>query len=202
MDWQRTGTTWSVLRMSKAPKPDTVKPKIILRGTQEFRHDLFKSDVKKFLKNLSFSKGKVEIVGIEHTHIFHSHSSQGVPLKYTNAVGGHYHAVTVSVDPDGTLRAKCGPPLRNAVKKKPSGQKKVVVPVKWHNEEADMDNGQSEWVEDTHTHDFTYIASEFLSVEKVKQTQDANRAAIQASMATHRAAKAEETAAGGDGDAA
>lgn len=186
-------------------KAQGVKPKIIIKGSQEFRHDLFKSDVKNLLKNTSFKPGVVDIVRIEHAHIFHSHDSAGKEQQYTSTVGGHFHKVETSIDDEGNLIAKCGPALRvNIRKSKRGGQKKVVGPVQWAN---DGEMGD-EVIVDDHTHVLGYQSSEFLSQKKMQDIREETRGAVAAMIATSGASRVESAAGaaddagdGGDGDA-
>lgn len=153
--------------------------KIFSRGAQEFRHDLYKSDVKKFMRNTSFKRGIITIVEIEHAHIFHSHNSQGKVQEYTSTVGNHFHKVTTSIDEDGNLIAECGPALRQISKKKPSGSKRVIEPVKWMDYDGDGPEDGTV-ILDTHTHSFEYQGSETLSGTKVAAIQSRTQAAIAA----------------------
>ena len=144
-----------------------------MRGAKEFRHDLFKSDVRKMKKNTSFQKGVVKITELEHAHVVHSHNSNGRPQAFTSTVGGHFHAVEFGTDENGRPTVKCGPAMREIFRKTPIGQKREKVPVEWH------DAVQGRPVVDNHTHVFEYEGSEILSDRKVKQIQAKNQAATQ-----------------------
>lgn len=147
------------------------------KGTKTFRHDLYKGDVKKYLRNVSYKKDAPDLVPIEHTHIYHTYDSRGKPQSFTSTTGGHFHEV--SVGPDGVV--KCGPPMRWGYKKGRDGnQVKRKEPLKWFDKYA-TDHAK-EWIEDTHTHEFEYIHSEELSPNKIKDAQMQTQAAIAASM--------------------
>jgi hypothetical protein len=128
------------------------------------RHDVFKSDIKQFQDNVSFRKNVVEIVKRDHTHIYHTISSQCKKLEYTNAVGGHFHKVVVEMDGQGNLVAKCSEPLRIRHHRLPNGSfKKVIEPVSFYDGMNDKN------VVDNHTHKFEYMHSEMISVDSSKK---------------------------------
>ena len=166
---------------------------IFMRGAKEFRHDLFKSDVQNLKRNVSFKKGVVQIVEIEHAHIFHSHNSQGRPQQFTNSVGGHFHEVTLSTDANGRPVAKCGPAMREVFKKRPGGQRRIKEEIKW------VDEVKDRIIVDSHTHTFEYEGSEFLSDRKVKAIQAQTQAAVSDALPEIRA-KAEEAHANASDD--
>jgi hypothetical protein len=164
---------------------------VFLRGAKEFRHDLFKSDVQKMKRNTSFQKGVVKIVELEHAHVYHSHNSQGKAQEFTATVGGHFHQIVESgTDPNGKPWVKCGPPLMEKFLKRRGGQKRVKLPVEWHD-----DDGKK--IADTHTHEMVYEGSEYLSDRKVRaiqaQTQKAVSDALPEIQRQH-----EDAASGGD----
>lgn len=139
--------------------PKQAAPQIRWRGQTEFRHDLFKLKPAKFKKNVSIVPGDPKIIqdeSTEHVHIFHTHNSQGKELTKTNAVGGHWHEVTVSTDEHGNLRAECGPPMKNNYKKTSKGVRKKAGPVIFRDAEGNT-------VTDDHRHDVDYIQSEMLN---------------------------------------
>lgn len=154
------------------PAREPVVQRHRFKGTAEFIHILFKASVEKLAKNVSFVKGKVSIIPLEHTHVFHTFDSRGRPQQYSSTTGGHFHEVTWGFDANGDPVAKCGPALRSVLKKKPSGAKRVVEPVKWHDEDND------DTVRDDHKHDWAYIHSERMSESKVNEMQRATRATV------------------------
>lgn len=181
-------------RTEKAKSDAPVQPKIVQRGQTEFRHDLFKSDVKEMKKNVSFRKGIVQIENIDHGHIFHSHNSQGMPQKYTSTVGGHFHEVRQFMDEDGTLRVECGPALRHKFLKKPNGQKRVIVPVTFNDQQNDK------VITDNHRHDFQYLGSESLSSAKVQALQAKTQAAVKAMVVGASVQETDDGQGAGDDD--
>lgn len=146
-----------------------VQPKIIYKGQEVFRHDLYKAEVAQFKKNTSWKKGLVIIEPVEHCHFFHSHNSAGKPQTQTNSVGGHHHEIETYVDPvTGEMMAKCGPPVRVVYKRSVrGGVRKIIEPVTWESEDG--------IVKDEHTHVMRYIRSEELNPERGRQA-----AAVQA----------------------
>jgi hypothetical protein len=196
--------------MAKTPAAAApVQPKLVMKGTQEFRHDLFKSDVQQMLKNTAYTKGVVDVAKLEHTHIFHSVNSQGVPQHFSSTVGGHFHKLEPYMDAEGNLRLRCGPPIRNVMRKTPRGQKKTQAAVKWYDETGGRD-GEGAWIVDEHTHDFAYLSSEMLSLEKLQAIRNQTKSAVASMTAQHVAQTVASQPAGtadgdgggdGDGDA-
>lgn len=175
----KTPTANQTAARSSAPQPQQRKapsPKIVVKGTSEFRHDLFKADVATFKKNVSYKKGVLQLVSVEHSHIYHTHSSQGRPMQFTSTIGGHFHEVTTTVDAEGNIVAKCGPPLRTIVKKKASGSKRVNEPVRWY------DDDKEDYVVDNHRHEMLYMHSEYLTQEKVAALRSQTQAAVRAEI--------------------
>lgn len=152
----------------KSATQQTIKPKIFYKNNRGFRHDLFKCELEDFSKNVSWQKGIVDIKKVEHVHFFHSHNSQGVVQKYSNAVGAHFHEIKTWVSEDGEMKAECGPPLRKVLKRlKNNLMKSVIENVSW----SDSDDGI---VLDNHKHKVTYLGSENIDPMKIKQIQQEN----------------------------
>lgn len=147
-----------------------------MKGLEEFRHDLFKAEVSKFKKNLSWKKGEVRIDLVEHVHHFHSRNSAGKQQLYTNSVGNHFHKVTLQ-EVDGQLIAKCGPPLRKVLVGPPGRQKSVIQRVSWLGWD-DLNNKDKEYIDD-HVHEMTYMHSEILSPSKIKRIQSQTARALE-----------------------
>lgn len=159
-----TGT----LNHSTSPAKAPVQPKIQWKNQRAFRHDLFKLELAKMKKNTSWIKARPNLIDAEHVHFYHSHSSSGTAQKYSVSVGGHFHEITPFIDSEGNLAAKCGPALRKVDKKLSNGTTKTIIePIVYrHEEEGEM--------RDDHTHEITYMASETMSPQKVKQIQQSN----------------------------
>lgn len=154
-----------------------VEPKLKFKGQTEFRHDLFKASVQKMKKNTSFVFGRPSILELEHTHVFHSYDSKGRPQKFTSTTGGHFHEIQHGVDDEGNVYAKCGPALQTVVRKGSGGRQiKKIGPIVW----KDVDNEVE--INDNHTHQMTYISSEFLTEQIIGEMQNRNRAGVKAQM--------------------
>lgn len=154
------------------------EPKMRMRGTERIFHHLFKGQVSKFLKNLSWKKDNPNLTKVEHVHFFHTVNSHGIPQKFTQAVGGHFHEVQWSTDDQGNLIAKCGPPLKKVGYPGPDGLTQWVnEEIKFHDAVGSMGKRGATYVDD-HTHEMVYMGSDELSPQSIRQTQTANRAAI------------------------
>ena len=145
-----------------------VQPKVQWRSAVSFRHDLFKLGLAVMRKNVSWKKFRPELVPMEHTHFFHTHSSSGTKQEHSVPVGGHFHKVEVFVNPDGSMGGKCGPALRKVDKKLSNGVVKTSIElVKFsHEEQGDL--------QDDHTHEVLYLGSEMINPQKVKDIQSKN----------------------------
>lgn len=159
---------------------------LIVDGLQTFWHHLFKSDVKKMIKNIyarTDEKGvgqqlEEDLKPIEHVHLFHSHDSQGVPQTTSVSVGGHYHKITthdkdgnILMDSQGRPRVICSKPYRKVKTRKGKRMVTVEEEVKWG-----MADGQT--VVDDHVHTFTYVKSKELSPDKMEQLKRQNAKAM------------------------
>lgn len=146
-----------------------VTPRINYKGTQGFRHDLFRLKPLDLMRNLSFKKGRVQIERIPHTHFFHTFDSNGRPQQYCTPTGGHFHEIKWYMDPQtGEPRAECGPALRYVYKKRAGMQKRYLEAVKWEDEVNDST------VIDNHVHECEYAWSENLSADTIKKRRDAS----------------------------
>lgn len=156
--------------MSEATPKRKAKKKtsnLVFKHEREIRHDVFKTDIKKFKENTSFTKDDPAIVEREHTHIYHTVNSQCRPLQYTNAVGGHFHKVTVSEDEDGNLVATCSEPLKYHFRRMPRGGfKKSIGPVSWY------DGNTDRTIVDDHVHVLNYMHSEMLNVDSSRKIRN------------------------------
>lgn len=131
----------------------------IYKGQQKVDHDLFKLKVASMRKNVSFND-KPEIVSFEHCHIFHTVDSYGQKQFTTNAVGGHFHEVTVIENPNGGVpKLEISEPKKWVVKKVRGRKKKIAVPV------VLVDDEEGKEV-DTHTHEFEYLGSSQIHLRK------------------------------------
>ncbi len=122
--------------------------KRVIAGTQDIHHDLYKLEVAKMKKNLSFRTDEENWQEIEHCHFFHSVDSAGRKQFQTNAVGNHYHKVTLVENGDGEVPTiTVSPPMKKAKKGK-------------HLIEIEDPN-------DTHTHKITYKGSQVVKAREV-----------------------------------
>jgi len=103
----------------------------------------FKLLVAQMLRNISPFKNDPMIVTIEHCHFFHSFDSYGKEQKRTNAVGGHYHEIDISIE-NGKWVVKCSPPVSE----------------KWSEEVLQRDR---------HTHDAVYLKSEDIKLRSIDE---------------------------------
>jgi hypothetical protein len=158
-------------------------PNLKIKGSEPFRHDLYKAGIARMKRNMSWKKGEVLIQEIEHVHFYHSVNSRGRPQRYTGTVGAHFHEVEWSQDEKGNLVAKCGKPLTHRYRQAAGRQKKFMSEVKWYDEEKQQD------VVDTHVHDMTYVHTEFLSQETVRQAQQGAAAQLIEQQKMQQAAK-------------
>jgi hypothetical protein len=145
-------------------KKKQVTPKVIMKNQKEMRHDVFKSDIQNFMENTSFTRDDPTIVQREHTHIYHTIDSQCRTLQYTNAVGGHFHKVTIEMNEDGELVAKCSEPLKYHFRRLPRGGfKKEIGPVSW------FDGNNNRTIADNHVHELIYQHSEMINVDSARK---------------------------------
>lgn len=140
-----------------------------MRSDAVIYHHLFKATDAHFKKNLSWISKQPRIDLVTHNHHFHSVNSMGMPQKYTNQVGGHFHEITWEVGKDGVPVAKCGPPLRKVPKK----TKTVIEQVKYEKED-------NEWDVDNHTHSMVYLYTDKISLQSIQNIQQKNAAVVQA----------------------
>jgi len=99
-------------------KPAEVKQAPIQRNyTKDMNidSDLFKLEVSNLMKNVSYDETRPILVPVEHCHFFRTFDSSGKKQTTSNAVGGHYHNVTICVDDEGNLSGKCGPAMGSKI---------------------------------------------------------------------------------------
>lgn len=180
----------------EAPKT-SLQTRLAWKGSKEFRHDLFKLGVAKMKKNVSYKKFQPEIQMVEHAHFFHSHDMKGKTMVHSQAVGGHFHEVHIEWERDGEdlilKKAECGPALRQVQKRTRSGKWKTVIEaVRYERGDAAVDGSDDDDVEitgfeeDTHTHELLYVGSELISPQKIRTSQEQDRAKLAAMMAADR----------------
>jgi len=151
------------------PKPK-ITPKFQMKGNREFRHDLYKLLISKVKKNYSYKIGDPNIWDVEHCHFYHNKDSKGKEQEYCQPIAGHFHKIDVWVEEDGSIKAKCGPPMQKVrIKIRPGKYKKVIQGISFENDHGDMSP-----IPDNHTHDVVYVESEVLSDKKLKMIRQAN----------------------------
>jgi len=166
-----------------APAPSMQLQAPRFRNEVSFRHDVFKTDVQKCIRNTSFKALHLERVDVDHVHIYHSHSNQGKKLSRTGQAVGHWHDVEHYVCPKtGATSAKCGPAMHKIQKVSKTGMVyEVTEQVSFEIEVTSGPNaGQTMRVVDNHTHELHYVGSEQLSQKGIQEAQQADRAAAAA----------------------
>lgn len=160
---------------TKALKKDIAPAKnnFKIRSQQTIYHHLFKAQLGKFMKDVSYGQEEMKLDSIEHVHHFHSVNSMGHSQKYTNTIGGHFHEVTWSVDQKtGEPIAKCGPPLKKVPKNTARGVKINIEQLQFFNKE------DKTYIKDPHTHEMTYMGTDELSSAYVQDLQKQNASFI------------------------
>lgn len=143
-----------------------------IRSQQSIHHHLFKALVSVFKKNVSWKSKVLDLHDVEHVHHFHSVNSHGMPQKFTNLVGGHFHEVTWDIGKDGVPVAKCGPAMRKVTRKTPVGAKTSNEIVQW--ETFHSETGAPIMIQDKHTHEMRYEGTDVITSEQIKATQKQN----------------------------
>lgn len=126
----------------------------VYKGTREVDHDLFKLEVAKMRKNVSYTDVP-DVREIEHCHLFHTVDSNGKKQVASNQVGGHHHDIEVTADADGVPTLKVSEPRRWVLKKVRGKNQRVSVPIFLNSEKDEWDN---------HTHAVTYLGSEKITL--------------------------------------
>lgn len=151
------------------------------RRTQKVFHHLFKAAMSMMKKNVSWVKGNPNLQDVEHVHFFHSVDSYGIPLEYTNDVGGHFHKVEWQII-DGKPVAKCGPALKKITTRGPGGLPKTrIVEVQFDDFFNDADGRKLKLV-DRHVHEMNYLGWDELSSDLIKNIQSENARVTSASV--------------------
>lgn len=162
-----------------APAPVVgVLPKRRNRHEVTFEHDVFVSTPANGIRNVGYEHLNPVLIEIDHKHIYHSHDTDGKPLKRTGSNIGHWHEVTRSVDPvTGDLIATCGPPMHEVDVVGESGRSyKNIEQVGFEREIQVGDNkGKKERVMDNHTHKLDYLGSETMTPAGIQKMLEAQR---------------------------
>lgn len=141
----------------------TTKPKTQWKPTyqkqQAFDSHLFKLGDSKMKKKIVLGNNLEDVQEVTHNHFFHTVDSSGRPQEHSVAVGGHFHIMTVEVDPEtGEPTAKCSGPKTYQWKK----NKRVIVDLP---EFGTDDKGDP--IYDRHTHVVNYQRSSKVSQRTV-----------------------------------
>lgn len=97
----------------KEERKEIRKVNRVYNRDMEIDSDTFKLDVANYAKNLSFDDNNPLLIGVEHCHFFHTFDSNGKKQIRCNAVGGHTHEVTISIDENGDFVGECSAPISN-----------------------------------------------------------------------------------------
>ncbi len=126
-----------------------VQPNRRYGNVKEIDSDLFKLELGYFDKNIGVKNTAKDAVmtKVEHAHFYHTIDSNGKRCDKCNAVGGHTHAVEVTVDGEGNLIANSGPAIGGYPGHR-GNTPKTTVPG------------------DSHTHKTTYIKSDRFEVRR------------------------------------
>lgn len=162
--------------------PQSPGPQPVWKDAVSFRHDLFKCEISKMRKNVSYKPFEPQLEEVPHTHFFHSVDMKGRKQKYTNSVGGHFHEITVDwtkTGPDGGPLVKCGPALREVQTKLRNGAMKTeIAKIRF----ATLEEGVFE--HDEHTHQVSYLNSEIISPAKIRAQQEEDKSKVQSMVAS------------------
>lgn len=126
-----------------------------------FESHLFELKTSKMLKNHSINQEDPNaILPVDHQHFFHTVDSSGKPQAHSTPTGAHFHAITVSWDPEtGEPVAKCSGPMEYVNVK----GRKSIQPLKKF--KAVTDKGDD--IIDRHTHDVQYLRTSNVQPRKV-----------------------------------
>ena len=149
--------------------PNTVVPKITMKGERVFQHHLFLSDVAKCKKNTSYEPDQPMLVDMEHKHVFHTIDSKGRKQLISSHALGHFHQMSWGMDSEGNLYAKSGPALRKVAKHLRDGSVQMVdSPIFW----TDL---QDQRYNDEHTHSWEYQHTEEFTAKSLASQRKANQ---------------------------
>ena len=160
--------------MGRPRSINTSNPNIIWKSNQEFRHDLFKLELSRMKKNMSYKENRPIIEEIEHCHFFHSITNKGTRNDFCQPVGGHFHKVETSIDDEGNVVAKCGPPLKKETVRLKTGKYiKKIMSIEYPS--VNENTGEERNIIDDHTHSVVYLNSEMVSESRTRAQHTADR---------------------------
>lgn len=152
-------------KKSKTEQPEKVdaapaKWQPTYQSAVEFDSHLFKLQTAKMIKNTSWNKDAPELHSVDHQHFFHTKDSSGKNMEHSTAQGGHFHIMTLTVDPvTGEPKAVCSGPKKYIQKK----GKRFIVDLPEYEQYDDEGNK----VRDRHTHEVVYERSSLIKPRKV-----------------------------------
>lgn len=148
-------------------------PTRVYKSQSEKHHDLYKLEVAKAAKNVSWTD-EPQWEYVEHVHFYHSCDSSGRDQVHSTTVAGHFHEMKV-VTPateDSPAVLEFGPPVKWVQKKTKHGLKKVLAPAQGLDEEGKP--------VDDHRHPVSYRESKKLIPRKMNAQAAQAVAEIQA----------------------
>lgn len=166
-----------------APKASEAKTAPVALKTRNrhavaFRHDIFVTDPKDCLKNVSYKNLQPQLEKVPHKHIFHSHTNNGKAMNRTGSAAGHFHYVEQWVDAEGNIRAKCGPAMHEVQHAAENGMVFTrIEPVSFKQLLMSGERqGDTVLLVDDHTHALEYIGSENLNPQQIKEELERQQA--------------------------
>lgn len=158
-----------------------VAPLVRNRHDVAFRHDVFRSDNKEALRDVSYKHMQPDLQKIAHAHVYHSHSNSGKKNTKTGSACGHWHNVEHYDDPvTGQITAKCGPAMHEVQVQIEDTNEffTKVEPVSFIkiDRSGGENTGKKIRIMDDHTHVLEYLGSEDLSPSKIKNDLESQRA--------------------------
>lgn len=138
---------------TEASKPKSKKAaqqwKDIYQTSIEFKSRLFRLKPAKMMKHVLLGNDQETFADVQHQHFYHTYDSSGKFQPHSVAVGGHFHIMTMTDDPEtGEPIVTCSGPKTFAYKK----NKKVIVDLPPFKATDDQGND----IVDRHTHEVVY----------------------------------------------
>lgn len=151
-------------------KKTTSKPveRRIFKGDQKIVHDLYRLENENVVNNESpyRNDGEEMLVYKPHSHFYHTYDSSGRALTNSSPTGSHFHAMTITPQPDGLPPiVECGPAVE---------WKRVQQGRRWVNKLVPYQ--PSKGLVDDHTHEVRYMGSDDI----LKRTISGDAAAVHA----------------------
>jgi hypothetical protein len=138
-----------------------------------FRHDVFVTDAKDCLKNVSYKALDPKLEPVPHKHIFHSHTNNGKAMNRTGSAAGHFHYVEQYTDSVGNICAKCGPAMHEVQHVAEDGSVySRIEPVTFKKIQrggTDQERGKTVLIADDHVHTLEFIGWENLNPQQIKE---------------------------------